>query len=86
VEFQHLLGDLHIVPGNRVRLAPSGLPFQCCNVLGPNLRCNMNVLNRHGAVFDLISTNYLLEVLHGRVAQGLVQVLCDFCTLDFSAW
>jgi hypothetical protein len=65
-----------------VRLAPSGLPFQCGNVLAPNLRCNINVLNHHGAVFDLIALNYPCEILHGWVAQGLVQVLCDFCTLD----
>jgi hypothetical protein len=82
VEFQQLLGDLHIVPGHQVRFAPSGLPFQCGNVLAPHLRCNINVLNLHGAVFDLIALNYPLEVLHGRVAQGLVQVSCDFCTLD----
>jgi hypothetical protein len=82
VEFQQLLGNFHIVPGHRVRLAPSGLPFQYGNVLAPNLRCNINVLNHHGAVFDLIAPNYSLEILHGRVAQGLVQVSCDFCTLD----
>jgi hypothetical protein len=82
VEFQQLLWDLHIVPGHWVRLAPSGLPFQCDTVLDPNLRCNINALDRHGAVFDLIAPNYPLEILHGRVAQGLVQVSCDFYTLD----
>jgi hypothetical protein len=82
VEFQQLFGNFHIVPGHRVRLAPSGLPFQCGNVLAPNRCCNINVLNLHGAVFDLIAPNYPLEILHGRVAQGLVQVSRDFCTLD----
>jgi hypothetical protein len=82
VEFQQFLGELQIVPGHRVRLAPSGLPFKRGNVLAPNLCCNINVLDRHGAVLDLIDLNYPPEILHGRVAQGLVQVLCDFCTLD----
>jgi hypothetical protein len=45
-------------------------------------QCDINVLNSYGAVFDLIAPNYPLEVLHGRVAQGLVQILRDFCTLD----
>jgi hypothetical protein len=83
VEFQQLLGNFHIVPGDRVCLALSGIPFQCGNVLAPNIRCNIHVLHRHGSVFDLISPNYPVEILHGRVAQGLVQVSCDFCTLDF---
>jgi hypothetical protein len=82
VEFQQLLWNFHIVPGHRVHLAPSGLPFQCGNVIPPNLRCNIDVLNHHGEVFDSIAPNYPLEILHGRVAQGLVQVSCDLCTLD----
>jgi hypothetical protein len=65
-----------------VRIAPSGLPFQRSNVLAPNLGYNINVLNRQGAVLDLITSNYPLEVLHGRVAQGLVHISFDFCTLD----
>jgi hypothetical protein len=65
-----------------VHLALSGLPFQRGNVLAPNLCCNINVLNLHGALLDLIALNCPLEILHGRVAQGLLQVSCDFCTLD----
>jgi hypothetical protein len=76
------LSYLHIVPGHRLRLAPSGCPFQCGNLLAPNLHCNINVLNHHGSVFDLIAPNYPLEIVHGRVARGLVQVSCGFCTLD----
>jgi hypothetical protein len=33
VEFKQLLRNLHIVPGHRVHLAPSGVPFQHGNVL-----------------------------------------------------
>jgi hypothetical protein len=71
-----------IVPGQRMRLAPSGLPFQRETVLTPNLHGNIDVLNHYGAVLDLVTANHPLEIIHGRVAQGLVQSLCEFCTLD----
>jgi hypothetical protein len=65
-----------------MHFASSGLPFQCVNVLASNIRCNVNVLNRRGAVLDFVARNYPLEVPHGWVAQGLVQISCNLCTLD----
>jgi hypothetical protein len=82
VEFKLLPRNLHIFPGHRMRLAPSGLPFQRGNVLTPHLLRNIYVLNHYGAVPALVTVNHPLEVLHGRVAQGLVHISCEFCTLD----
>jgi hypothetical protein len=84
VELQQLLRNLHIVPRHRICLAPSGLPFKRGNFLAPNLQSNIDVLDSHGTVLDLVTANHPLEVRHGRVTQCLVQSSCEFCTLDFT--
>jgi hypothetical protein len=82
VELQQLISNLHIDPDHWMHLAPSGLPFQRGDVLAPNLQINIDVLDRHVIVLDLVTENHPLEVLHGQVTQCFVQSLCEFCTLD----
>ncbi len=63
---------------------PSGLSFQRSDVLPPNLEGNVDVLDRHRTVLDLVAWNHRLEVLHGREIQRDVQSSRVFCTFDLS--
>jgi hypothetical protein len=76
--------NFDIVPSHRNRLAPSGLAFQRCDVLAPNISSRIDILDGRGKILDLVALHHPLEILHGGVAQSLVQSPCELCTLNLS--
>ena len=84
MELQQLRRNFHEVPSYRIRFTPSGLSFQRGDVLPPDLEGNVDVLDRHWAVLDLVASNHQLKNSHGRVTQRGVQSSRGFCTLDLS--
>jgi hypothetical protein len=84
VKFQQLRRDLYKVLCHRAGFAPSGLPFQCGDVLPPNLEGNVDILDRHWTVLDLVAPNHPLKILPGRVTEHGVQSSGKLCTLDLS--
>jgi hypothetical protein len=59
------------------------LPFSAAMFL-PQISQATSILDGHGKILDLVALNHPLEILHGGVAQILVQNPCELCTLSLS--
>jgi hypothetical protein len=63
-------------------LGLSGLSFQHCDILDPNLECSVNLLNSHyWTVPDLVASNYPFKIFPGQIIELGVQRSCDLCIL-----
>ncbi len=67
---------------HRIWFHPSGLSFQHCAVLAPNLECSVNMLDCYWIALDLVAPNDPFEVLSGWIIELGVQGSCNLHFLD----
>jgi hypothetical protein len=81
VELQLFHWDPHKVPGHWIWFGPSGLSFQCHNILAPNFKCSVDVLNCYWIVLDLVAPNYPFKILPGWIIELEYRDLVTFASM-----
>ena len=80
MNLDEFLGNSNNVPCRVHWFLPSGIPFLSRNIFAPYCMYNVDILDHHRKVYDLLDLSDLPEIFNWWITKFGVQNFCLICT------